>query len=123
MKIAVTCDPDGSLSTHFGRSAFFQLFEVEDGKIVREEPRLNRPECGNSAPGHHGPVDALPRDCKAVLCGGMGNGAAQHFIAQNIEPIVVLNTTLSPRQAVEAFLAHKLERGAIHSCCHSHEGH
>jgi predicted Fe-Mo cluster-binding NifX family protein len=123
MKIAVACDQDGTLSTHFGRSVYFQLFEVENKKVIAEEPRRDRGACGSDLQSHHGPADSLPEDCKIMICGGMGGGAAQHFISQGVQPVVALTGSLTPRQAVEAFLEGRLEQGTVHACCHSHEEH
>jgi predicted Fe-Mo cluster-binding NifX family protein len=123
MKIAIACDDQGALSTHFGRSAYFELFEVANGKLVGPSTRRERHECGEASHGHHGPSDALPDDCKVVLCGGMGSGAAGNFSSQGIQPIVVKNTSLRPVEVVEAFLAGHLEQGTIHSCCHNQGTH
>jgi predicted Fe-Mo cluster-binding NifX family protein len=123
MKIAVACDPDGSLSTHFGRSVYFQFFTVENKIVIAEEPHRDRETCGSDPQSHHGPADSFPEDCKIMICGGMGGGAAQHFISQGVQPVVALDGSLTPRRAAEAFLEGRLEQGVIHTCCHSHGDH
>jgi len=42
VKIAVPTNDGATLSQHFGRSAAFLMFEVEDGRITSQELRANR---------------------------------------------------------------------------------
>jgi predicted Fe-Mo cluster-binding NifX family protein len=41
MKIAVATEDGKSISQHFGRSPFFAVYDVEDGKILNKEMRPN----------------------------------------------------------------------------------
>jgi predicted Fe-Mo cluster-binding NifX family protein len=41
MKIAVATEDGRTISHHFGRSPFFAIYEVEDGKIINKEMRPN----------------------------------------------------------------------------------
>ncbi len=131
MKIAVA-SPDGTtVSPHFGRSACFIVFEVSEGKIVGRETRDNtytafaKGECSGQGEHHHEGeahshatlVNAL-RDCRAVLCGGMGRLAAQELQASGIQPVVIGAKT-TPEEAVAAFATGKLKSaGSFCRCQH-----
>jgi len=101
MKIAVATIDGVSISQHFGRSAGFIVFEVEDKLIKSRELRTNNHtphaqglchgehhEHGTHTHGHDGVVGLL-HDCSVVLCGGMGAGAAQALAQQGIQSFVL----------------------------------
>ena len=69
MKIAVTYE-NGQIFQHFGHTAQFKLYEVEDGKIVYSEV-VDTMGSGHGALA--GMLAALRVD--AVICGGIGGGA------------------------------------------------
>jgi predicted Fe-Mo cluster-binding NifX family protein len=87
VKIAVATMDGALVSQHFGQSRGFVVFEAQDGKLGACEIRTNNHtphaqglcnhEGGHqhSAHGHANILDLLS-DCKVVLCGGMGGGAA-----------------------------------------------
>jgi predicted Fe-Mo cluster-binding NifX family protein len=118
MKIAVASSDGNQISPHFGRSSHFLVFDVEDGKIVGKEVRANtftahaRGECAGEGAHEHGThshasiVEAL-RDCKAVLCYGMGWRAEEALNRGGIQALV-LGEECNPEQAVGLFLAGKL---------------
>ncbi len=127
MKIAVPLSEGGRISPHFGRSSQFVIFECEDSKIVRTELRANtftphaRGECGDGKHEHgaHGCssiVEAL-RDCNAVLCYGMGEGAAEALGQSGVQPYR-LSRRCAPEEAVTLFLEGKLEAQHRGSCRH-----
>ncbi|MBR3020356.1 MAG: DUF134 domain-containing protein [Clostridia bacterium] len=69
MRIAVTYE-SGEIFQHFGHSEQFKLYDVEDGKIVREQV------VGSNGNGHGalaGFLQAVKVD--ALICGGIGMGA------------------------------------------------
>jgi predicted Fe-Mo cluster-binding NifX family protein len=128
-KIAVPSDDGTFIAAHFGRSAFFLVFETENGKVVRKEVRGNAQgggqpgEC-HSADGHdhahghdHATMGEILQDCEAILCGGMGWRAAEALNAFGIEPLMV-QTELPAQQAVEAYLAGSLPTGTGFCRCH-----
>jgi len=118
MKIAMAMSDETQISPHFGRSAHFLVFSVEDGKIIGKEVRSNtftahaRGECHGDGQRDHGAhshasiVEAL-RDCGAVLCYGMGWRAAEALTQVGIQPYV-LSKRCNPEEAVALFLAGKL---------------
>ena len=101
MKVAVATNDGIQLSMHFGRSAGFLIFEVEGEKVSHIELRSNhhsahaQGQCdhgshqpGNSGHSHTGLVGLL-EGCEAVLCGGLGAGAAQALAASGIRAVIV----------------------------------
>lgn len=99
MRIAVPTDDGVTIAQHFGRSAAFLVFEVENKVIQSRETRPNGMhksddghQCahGEGHTGHsHSPiVDALA-GCQVVLCGGMGGRAAEALGAAGISAIMV----------------------------------
>ncbi len=124
MKIAVITDDGKTISQHFGRAPYYQVFTIEEGKIVSREmrdkmghnqfssqPHAHDPhaaEHGMDAASHnrHASMAETIADCKAILCGGMGMGAYESMRQLNIQPVV---TDLSDIEAaVQAFIDGKL---------------
>ena len=127
MKIAVASIDGSTVSPHFGRSACFLIYADEGGRVVRTETRPNTQTafaqgvCKGEGESHHehehshaGVVQAL-RDCDVVLCGGMGQRAAEELAANGIRPLIV--EAASPQEAVEAFVAGRLRHKASFCRC------
>lgn len=105
MKIAVASMDGTSVSQHFGQSAGFIVFDVEGATIKGSEWRSAKQTphssgiCGHGGEhgqGHqeHGPHShagalSLIGDCKLVVCGGMGAGAAQALLQQGLQPVIL----------------------------------
>jgi len=125
MKIAVASTDMKTLSRHFGRSAYFIVFHIENNTITRREIRKNNHAAhakgghGNERPHHHSShghteiVNVLS-DCEAVLCRGMGRRAREDIKAYGIKPCVI-RSEVSFEEAVTAYLAGSLET-AVESC-------
>ncbi|MBN2797081.1 MAG: NifB/NifX family molybdenum-iron cluster-binding protein [Clostridia bacterium] len=110
MKIAVAKEGN-RVSGHFGHCEGFQVFEVEDQKIISSTFLKN--------PGHQpGVLPKFLRDHSAdiVISGGMGAKAQQLFNENDIE--VVVGATGSMEDAVESFLKGELQ--STGSVCHDH---
>jgi predicted Fe-Mo cluster-binding NifX family protein len=130
MKIAVPTDDGLNVAAHFGRSAGFIVFEVEEGQIRSRELRENAPHaapaegsCGQQAAAHgghdHGTIVAALSDCSVVICGGMGSRAAAALRAAGISEIIP--TPPAPAEAaVRAFLDGSLTASAQGFCRCSH---
>ncbi len=105
MKIAVITDDGKTISQHFGRTAYYAVFTVEDGKVVEKEMRDKLNHSHFAAGGHeehqhmqhgldaashdrHAQMAGAISDCQAVLCGGMGWGAYESMRRMNIQPVV-----------------------------------
>ncbi len=128
MKVAVASLDGTQISPHFGRSPLFLVMEVAEGKIVGTERRPNtvtahaRGECcGGSHGGHgghcHDSIGQVLNDCQAVLCYGMGAGAAEALTQAGIQPFM-LGQKCTPEQAVTLYLEGKLAQGNQHFCGH-----
>ena len=126
MKIAVASTDGISISQHFGRSAAWLVFDVEEGRVTGPEIRSNQHTnhaaggCSHEDGEHHdhehgeqhgqhshaGLIDAL-HDCEAILCGGMGWRAAEDLKRNGIQPFIVDPRT-TPQDAVQSFLTGQL---------------
>ena len=127
MKIAVASEDGVAISSHFGRSACFIVYNVEGSQIAGKEIRDNtytahaQGECDGEhhdhSHSHQSIVDAL-HDCDAVLCYGMGWRAAEELAANGIKP-VILGQECAPDEAASLFLDGKLDGNQGQFCrCH-----
>lgn len=101
-----------AVSPHFGHCANFNIFEVEDGKIVSQK---NLPSPGH---GHAILPDFLAElGTNLVIAGGMGAGAVEAFAKHNIETL-----RGATGEAVDAVLAYlKGELVSTNAVCSNHE--
>ena len=113
MKIAVTYE-NGNIFQHFGRTEFFKVYEVEDGKIVSSEV------IGSDGIGHGALAGLLAgHDIQVLICGGLGGGALNALTNAGIE--VCAGASGNADEAVEAYLRGDLvDTGA--NCDHHHHG-
>ena len=113
MKIAATYD-NGNIFQHFGRTEFFKVYEVEDGKIVSSEV------IGSDGIGHGALAGLLAgHDIQVLICGGLGGGALNALRNAGIE--VCAGASGNADEAVEAYLRGDLvDTGA--NCDHHHHG-
>ena len=115
MRIAVPYD-NGQVFQHFGHTQVFKVYEVEDGKVVRSQ--LVQPEGAE----HCAMVGVLADSgIDALLCGGIGPGAANRLAATGMQ--LYAGVSGSCDEAVEKLLAGTLEYGASANCDHHDEGH
>ncbi len=124
MKIAVTYE-NGNVFQHFGKTEFFKVFEVEDGKVVSSEV------IGSNGTGHGALAGLLAgQSVDVLICGGIGGGAQAALADAGVELCAGAKGNVD--QAVEAYLKgelistgancdHHHEEG--HSCGHHGEGH
>ena len=113
-RIAIATTDGISVCDHLARSTAFLILEIQDGSIVSGTFR-SRPTdtCGN----HTGFVEMLA-GANAVMCGGIGEGAADLLTANGIEPMV-LGEPHSIDEAVNGFLAGNLSLSSDRVClCH-----
>ncbi len=127
MKIAVTHER-GQIFGHFGHTAEFKVYEVEDGKILKSEV-IPTGESG------HGALAELLVGIGAelVICGGIGTGAVMALAAEGIA--ICAGVSGDCDGAVEAHLEGTLSYASKASCdhhhhdygdghdCHHHHGH
>ena len=129
MKIAVAISDGGAVSSHFGRSTGFVVFDIEDNKVVGRQDRTNtftahaNGQCDGAGHHHddshgHGAVVNALSDCSVVLCGGMGRRAADELSANGIRPLVI-EGPLTAEDAVTAYLSgHLRAAGSFCACSH-----
>lgn len=110
-KIAVAAE--GNMVTqHFGHCQNFNIYDTEDGKIIKEESIPN--------PGHR--PGFLPNylhdlGVNLIVSGGMGGGAIDIFEMHGIE--IIVGASGDSRANVEAYLAGNLK--STGSVCNAHE--
>ena len=111
MKIAVAAMGHNAAG-HFGHCETFIFYDVENGKIVKEEPVPN--------PGHKPgflPNFLADRGAKVIIAGGMGGGAVDIFNERDVE--VIIGAQGDATALVEQYLRGELQ--STGSVCHEHE--
>ena len=105
MKIAFVTDDHKTISAHFGRAAFYEIFTLEDGKVTEREARpkpghdqfAGEPHgegpghargTGPAAEGRHLRMVGVIPDCQVLVARGMGHGAFENLKRQGIQPIL-----------------------------------
>jgi predicted Fe-Mo cluster-binding NifX family protein len=113
MKIAVASE-NKIVTEHFGHCINFNIFDVENEKIIKSESIEN--------PGHR--PGFLPNflnelGVNVIISGGMGGGAIEIFNEKGIE--VITGAAGDAKQAAEAYLQGILK--STGSVCHEHQHH
>ena len=117
MKIAIPTNDGTSISEHFGRSASFLIFDIENGHIKRRELKPNGAKHSHSPgtcdhrttgsePHSHAGILAALAGCDIVICGGMGQKAAEALRSCGTQILVA--PPASAEYTVVAYLAGKL---------------
>ena len=114
MKIAVTYE-NGQVFQHFGHTAQFKVYTVEDGKVT--DSRVV-----DTAGQGHGALAGFLNGAGAdtLICGGIGGGARTALAQAGIR--LYPGVTGSADAAVEALLAGRLNYDPDTVCDHHHEG-
>ena len=112
--IAVATTDRVSMADHLARSSAFIVLKAEDGRVVSTTTRERKADaCGN----HASFVEILD-GCDVVLCGGIGEGAAQSLAAHGIQAVVAASQH-SIDDAVARYLAGNLATTTVRVClCH-----
>ncbi len=114
MKIAVTYE-NGQIYQHFGHTAQFKLYEVQDGKVTAAEVV----DTGDSG---HGALAGflLRHGVNTLICGGIGGGAQAALANAGIQ--LFGGVTGSADDAVQALLAGTLGYDPeVHCNHHDHQ--
>ena len=114
MRIAVTYE-NGEIFQHFGHTAQFKLYDVEDSKIVGEQV-VDTNGSGHGALA--GFLQAVQADC--LICGGIGMGAQMALSDAGIQ--LYGGVQGSADAAAKALAEGKLEYDPAARCDH-HEHH
>jgi predicted Fe-Mo cluster-binding NifX family protein len=113
MRIAVAGEGK-NVTEHFGHCVNFLIYDVENGKIIKEESIPN--------PGHRPgflPNFLAERGVNVIISGGMGGGAVDIFNERNIE--VIIGASGDAKKAVINYLNGELK--STGSICHEHQHH
>ena len=114
MKIAVAYD-NGNIFQHFGRTEFFKVYQVEDGKVISSEV------IGSNGTGHGALAGLLAgQSVDVLICGGIGGGAQEALAQAGVE--LCAGASGSADQAVERYLKGELISSGA-NCDHHGEGH
>ncbi|MBP5402197.1 MAG: NifB/NifX family molybdenum-iron cluster-binding protein [Treponema sp.] len=117
MKVAVTYEKEtGNIFQHFGKTEFFKIYEIENGKVVSSEI------IDNGGNGHH----ALPPFLKSlgvetIILGNRGQGAVDAINASGLKEIPGI--TGSADEAIELFVKGGLKGNFSATCNHHGEHH
>ncbi len=114
MRIAVTYE-NGSVFQHFGHTEQFKLYDVENGEITKTQIIETNGQ-------GHGALSVLlaQEGTNILLCGGIGGGAQTALSEAGIQ--LYGGITGPADEAVNAFLAGKLDYNPdVHCSHHEHE--
>ena len=117
MKVAVTYEKEtGNVFQHFGKTEYFKIYQIEDGKIVSSEV------IDNGGNGHH----ALPPYLKSLgvetlILGNRGQGAVEAIAAAGLKEMPGI--TGNADEAVELFAKGELKPNFAARCDHHGEHH
>ena len=115
MRIAVTYE-DGNIFQHFGHTAEFKVYDVQDGKVIHSEV-VDTNGSGHGALA--GVLNALKAD--VLICGGIGGGAQMALSAAGIK--LYGGVSGDADAAVEAFVNGTLDYNPDVKCSHHDHEH
>lgn len=129
MKVGIASDDQVNISRHFGRTRGFVITEIEDGKVVGNEYRVNTfshhaktggVDHGHShSQGHGHSHDAILNalsDCQVVVSRGMGRRIYDDLRGVNIESMITNVSTVE--DAVKAYIQGSLQNYPEIGCQH-----
>jgi len=127
VKIAVASDDEVTITSHFGRTRGFVVFDVNNGNKDGHVYRLNDftghargLEHEQHSHDHHGPILAALADCQVVIARGMGMRIYQDL--QQVNKQVFITDQVNVDQAVDAYLTGNLSDHPERGCPpHDHE--
>ena len=126
MKIAIASDDEKIISSHFGRTKGFVIFEVEGKTVKNREYRSNTftgHARGLEDAGHeldrHTPILNALKDCKVVISKGMGRRIYDDLKGIGVEVFVTDETDVN--KALDLYLCGELIDKPEMGCSHIHE--
>ena len=117
MKIAATYEKEtGNVFQHFGKTQFFKIYEIQDGKIISSQI------IDNGGFGHHDLAVYLKNlGVEILILGNRGQGAIDALNNAGIKQLAGI--TGNPDDAVAAFLDGTLKDNPDAKCNHHGEHH
>ena len=110
-RIAVATSDGLSVCSHLARSTGFLILEVDNG-VIRSRTYRSR---ATDTCGKHASFGELLAGTSAVICGGIGQGAADFLSGLGIDSLVVTGNH-SIDDAVNRYLAGSLELSDARVC-------
>jgi len=120
MKIAVPVKENHDIDNHFGHCAFYQIFTVNEQKVIVSAERMDSPVgCGCKS----NIAEVFEQmGVQVMLAGGIGNSAINKISAHHIN--VVRNCEGNATELVKRYLAGEVTDGGNSCSTHSKEdGH
>lgn len=112
MKLAIVTDDHRTISAHFGRAAYYEIFTIEDGSVKGQHSvqKTNHQHVNPDEPhqeGHshnhdHASMLEPILDCDVLITRGMGRGAYNALKSRGIEPVITDIPEIA--KAVEVYL-------------------
>ena len=115
MRIAVTYE-NGNIFQHFGHTAQFKFYDVEENRIV-EEQVADTPGSGHGALAGFLTANGVP----VLICGGIGAGAQNALAEAGIQ--LYGGVSGSADEAAAALLAGTLQYNPDVQCSHHNHAH
>lgn len=116
-RIAIATADGVSVCDHLARSAAFVVVEVSGGVAGARVVRAR----GTEACGNHATFVEMLAGCDAVICGGIGEGAAVSLSAHGIRALVAPGAAGSPiDDALQAWMEGRLATSDERVCLCSH---
>ena len=116
-RIAIATADGASVCDHLARAAAFVVVEVNSGVAGARTTRAR----GTEACGNHATFVEMLAGCEAVICGGIGQGAALSLAANGIRPLVSPAAAGTPiDDALRAYLEGRLATSDERVCLCSH---
>ena len=125
MKIAIASDDGKTISSHFGRTKGFVIFEIKGKEIKSQKYRPNTfthhvrelEGAGHNTHDHTPILNAL-KDCKTVISHGMGRRIYDDLKRIGIEVFVTDETDV--RKAIDLYINGELIDKQDITCYHKH---
>lgn len=115
LRVAFSTSDEVNIEGHFGSSAAFVIFSVEEGKVVNKEV-IQAPEHVQGAY----PRFIAENKVNVVITGGMGHRAMEMLKENNIE--VILGAEGNIEEVLAVFLKGELKSNGS-ACSHHHHDH
>ncbi|HVX65843.1 MAG TPA: NifB/NifX family molybdenum-iron cluster-binding protein [Bryobacteraceae bacterium] len=116
MKLAIGTADGAAVCDHLARSSSFVVLDIAEGRIAGRTVR----ERATGACGNHQSFVEILAGCDAVICGGIGEGAARSLAQAGIRSVVASGPHTID-EAAALFLQGKLATTTERVClCHSH---
>jgi len=116
-RIAIATSDGVSVCDHLARAAAFVVVEVDSGVPGARETRAR----GTEACGNHATFVEMLAGCDAVICGGIGQGAAVSLAAHGIRALVSPASAGTPLDdALRAWIEGRLATSDERVCLCSH---